>query len=119
MHPSISYFPNSKFYANKILDGPNVKTKAYEKKFLHGPMFGSYSFIDINEGKEEKDGITQSWKNMVEVDVVGKIIHNLYKGTIISLYLYVYVYLYLLDNFDALYLYYWKHVYIYIFNQKL
>ncbi|CAK9309637.1 unnamed protein product [Citrullus colocynthis] len=84
MHPSISYFPNSKFYSNQISDGPNVKTKAYGKKFLHGPMFGSYSFIDINVGKEEKDGITHSWKNMVEVDVVVKIIQNLFKACVHS-----------------------------------
>ncbi|KGN44700.2 hypothetical protein Csa_016709 [Cucumis sativus] len=78
MHPSISCFPNSKFYSNQISDGPNVKTEGYVKKFLNGPMFGSYSFMDINEGREEKDGITQSWKNMVEVDVVLQIIHKLY-----------------------------------------
>ncbi|KAL0560437.1 hypothetical protein IC582_000842 [Cucumis melo] len=78
MHPSISCFPNSKFYSNQISDGPNVKTEGYVKKFLNGPMFGSYSFMDINEGREEKDGITQSWKNMAEVDVVLQIIHKLY-----------------------------------------
>ncbi|CAK9309673.1 unnamed protein product [Citrullus colocynthis] len=79
MHPSISCFTNSKFYSSQISDGPNVKTKAYEKNFLNAPMFGSYSFIDINEGREEKDAITQSWKNMVELDAVLQIIHNLYK----------------------------------------
>ena len=90
MHPSISCFPNSKFYSNQISDGPNVKTEGYVKKFLNGPMFGSYSFMDINEGREEKDGITQSWKNMVEVDVVLQIIHKLYnKGTCIYIHTYV------------------------------
>lgn len=38
MHPSISLFPNSKFYSGLISDGPNVKAKAYEKTFLPGPI---------------------------------------------------------------------------------
>lgn len=80
MHPSISRFPNSKFYSSQISDGPNVKVKAYDKKFLPGPMFGSYSFINIDDGREEKDRIGHSWKNMVEVDVVLTIIHSLSKG---------------------------------------
>ncbi|KAJ0038642.1 hypothetical protein Pint_21976 [Pistacia integerrima] len=78
MHPSISYFPNSYFYNNQILDSPDVKRKSYEKVFLLGsPMFGPYSFINIFGGREEF--INYSCRNMVEVAVVMKILRNLYK----------------------------------------
>lgn len=128
MHPSISCFPNSKFYSNKISDCPNVKTKAYVKKFLDAPMFGSYSFIDINYGREEKDGITLSWKNMVEVDVVVQIIHKLYKGIniisyslwwiiLFAIYIlndisgYIYICIYICNNFSI-----WCKVYKFIIH---
>ncbi|XP_031737582.1 uncharacterized ATP-dependent helicase C29A10.10c isoform X1 [Cucumis sativus] len=84
MHPSISLFPNSKFYSSQISDGPNVKAKAYEKTFLPGPMFDSYSFININGAREEKDEIGHSLKNMVEVDVVLKIVHSLSQACVDS-----------------------------------
>ncbi|KAE8646153.1 hypothetical protein Csa_015585 [Cucumis sativus] len=64
MHPSISYFPNSKFYANKILDGPNVKTKAYEKKFLHGPMFASC--VDRHSKEKISVGVVSPYLAQVE-----------------------------------------------------
>uniref|UniRef100_F6HG17 UvrD-like helicase ATP-binding domain-containing protein n=1 Tax=Vitis vinifera TaxID=29760 RepID=F6HG17_VITVI len=78
MHPSISFFPNSKFYFNQILDAPNVKSKSYTKHYLSGPMFGSYSFINVR-GKEEHDDVGKSRKNMIEVAIVIKIVRNLYK----------------------------------------
>ncbi|GJR49653.1 UvrD-like helicase, ATP-binding domain, P-loop containing nucleoside triphosphate hydrolase [Tanacetum coccineum] len=55
MHPSISFFPNQKFYQNQILDAQNVLSKSYGKRYLSGPMFGSYSFINVVGGREEKD----------------------------------------------------------------
>ena len=79
MHPSISFFPNSKFYLNQILDAPNVKSENYNKHYLSGPMFGSYSFINVR-GKEEHDDVGKSRKNMIEVAIVIKIVRNLYKG---------------------------------------
>ena len=79
MHPSISFFPNSRFYLNQILDASNVKRKNYTKQYLSGPMFGSYSFINVR-GKEEHDDVGKSRKNMIEVAIVIKIIGNLYKG---------------------------------------
>ncbi|XP_076911042.1 helicase sen1-like [Bidens hawaiensis] len=79
MHPSISSFPNLKFYQNHILDAENV-TCNYEKQYLSGPMFGSYSFINVVGGREEKDDQERSLRNMVEVALVIKIVHNLYKG---------------------------------------
>ena len=80
MHPDISFFPNSNFYFNQILDAPNVKREDYEKHYLPGPMYGPYSFINIRDGREEKDDVERSWRNMVEVAIVMKILLNLYKG---------------------------------------
>ncbi|KAM4110010.1 hypothetical protein ACJW30_03G161900 [Castanea mollissima] len=82
MHPSISFFPNANFYDNQILDAPNVKRKSNEKQYLPGPMFGPYSFISVIDGREEKDDYERSWRNMVEVSVVMKILQNLYKAWI-------------------------------------
>ena len=43
-------------------------------------MFGSYSFINVVGGKEEKDDDGRSRRNMVEVAIVIKILKNLYTG---------------------------------------
>jgi len=51
MHPSISKFPNEKFYDGKIIDRPNIKD--YNNNYLHGHMYGPYSFIHIEDGFEE------------------------------------------------------------------
>ncbi|XP_060669178.1 uncharacterized protein LOC112493111 [Ziziphus jujuba] len=80
MHPFISSFPNSKFYANRILDALNVRQKDYCKHYLPGPLFGPYSFINVSCGKEEMDYFKYSRKNMLEVAIVVKIIDNLYKA---------------------------------------
>ncbi|KAK6774713.1 hypothetical protein RDI58_029952 [Solanum bulbocastanum] len=80
MHPSISQFPNSSFYRKQICDAPDVKHKTYEKRYLPGRCFGPYSFINVPLGKEEMDDVGHSRRNMVEVALVMKIVHNLYKG---------------------------------------
>ncbi|KAJ9554222.1 hypothetical protein OSB04_018267 [Centaurea solstitialis] len=79
MHPSISFFPNRKFYQNQILNAKNVTCTGYEKQYLSGSMFGPYSFINVVGGREEKDDEGQSRINMVEVAVVIKIVQNLYR----------------------------------------
>ncbi|KAM5558325.1 hypothetical protein ABKV19_020167 [Rosa sericea] len=78
MHPSISLFPKREFYDNQIVDGPNVKEKSYERCFLKGKMYQSYSFINVANGKEEFDH-RFSRKNMVEIAVVFRIVASLYK----------------------------------------
>ncbi|KAK4367216.1 hypothetical protein RND71_015096 [Anisodus tanguticus] len=83
MHPAISLFPNREFYENKIMDGPNVQNAMYEKRFLKGNIFGSYSFINISNGKEQYDN-THSTKNMAEVYVIAEIVANLYKESVTS-----------------------------------
>ncbi|VYS68455.1 unnamed protein product [Arabidopsis thaliana] len=78
MHPSISRFPNKEFYGGRIKVAANVKESIYQKRFLQGNMFGSFSFINVGRGKEEF-GDGHSPKNMVEVAVISEIISNLYK----------------------------------------
>ncbi|GMN31513.1 hypothetical protein TIFTF001_003281 [Ficus carica] len=80
MHPSISVFPNLEFYDNQILDGQNVRAKNYGRRFLHGEMYGSFSFINVPHGKEELNN-NHSRKNVVEVAVVSDLVARLYKGT--------------------------------------
>lgn len=80
MHPSISCFPNSKFYSNQILDAPLVMDKVHKKHYIPSPMFGPYTFINVSVGKEEGDDDGHSKKNAVEVAVVIKIIEKLYKA---------------------------------------
>ncbi|KAJ9554076.1 hypothetical protein OSB04_018121 [Centaurea solstitialis] len=84
MHPSISFFPNWKFYQNQILDAENVTCTSYEKRYLSGPMFGPYSFINVVGGSEEKDEDDKSLRNMVEVAIVIKMVKNLYRAWIDS-----------------------------------
>ncbi|KAM1012040.1 hypothetical protein ACFX2C_047316 [Malus domestica] len=78
MHPSISLFPKMEFYNNQLLDGPNVTERSYERRFLEGKMYQSYSFINVANGKDEFDH-GHSRKNMLEVAVVSEIVARLYK----------------------------------------
>jgi len=80
MHPQISSFPNAYFYSNKIQDAPNVERNDFGKKYLPGPMFGPYSFINVIGGKEQLDDEGRSYKNLAEVAVVMTILKNLHKG---------------------------------------
>ena len=48
MHPSISKFSIESFYDGKIIDRPNIKD--YKNIYLHGHMYGPYSFIHVEEG---------------------------------------------------------------------
>ncbi|KAI6677280.1 hypothetical protein NL676_038076 [Syzygium grande] len=80
MHPSISLFLTSNLYQNQILDGPNVKTKSYRKSHLPWPMFGPYLFINILDGREEIGDDGCSLRNPVEVEVISRILRNLYRA---------------------------------------
>ncbi|KAH0760508.1 hypothetical protein KY290_016581 [Solanum tuberosum] len=83
MHPKISLFPNNEFYEKKIMDGPNVTAAIYEKRFLKGDIFGSYSFINVSSGKEVLDE-EHSTRNMAEVLVVAEIVTNLQRESVSS-----------------------------------
>lgn len=80
MHPSISRFPNTKFYFNQMLDGPNVQQERHGRRYLEGRAFGSYSFINICGGREELVDVGHSRRNMVELAVVMKLVYKLFKG---------------------------------------
>lgn len=79
MHPSISSFPNKEFYGNQIRNGLNVTQRGNERQFLNEKIFGSYSFINISDGKEGSDN-RNSRKNTVEAFVVAEIVSKLHKG---------------------------------------
>ncbi|XP_004503077.1 helicase SEN1-like [Cicer arietinum] len=78
MHPSINMFPCKEFYDERISDAPVVMEQSYNKSFLEGKMYSSYSFINIAKSKE-KLGRGHSMKNMVEAAVICEIIKNLRK----------------------------------------
>ena len=61
--------------------------KSYGRQYLSGPMFGSYSFINIVGGREEGDDVG-SKRNMVEVSIVVKIVQKLYEGILFYLILF-------------------------------
>jgi senataxin len=81
MHPGISKFPVSSFYGDQISDGENVLHRDYERKHLTGPMYGSYSFINIEGGKESSGKHDKSLINTIEVAAVTRIVQRLFKGT--------------------------------------
>jgi len=92
MHPSISLFPNKEFYEEQLVDAPIVREMSYNRCFLEGKMYASYSFINIAKGKEQR-GRGHSSKNMVEAAVISKIIGSLKEGKCLFLHIYnVYVY---------------------------
>ncbi|KAK1685246.1 hypothetical protein QYE76_046094 [Lolium multiflorum] len=79
MNPCISLFPNAQFYEKKILDGPNVLSPSYSKDYTCLP-FGTYTFINVSDGREDKEGTGNSRRNMVEVAVVLHLIHTIFKS---------------------------------------
>nr|GEZ58669.1 UvrD-like helicase, ATP-binding domain, P-loop containing nucleoside triphosphate hydrolase [Tanacetum cinerariifolium] len=78
MHPSISCFPNLKFYQNQILDAQNVLSESYGKGIFRDQC--SAPIINVIGGKEEKDDDGRSRRNMVEVAIATKILKNLYRA---------------------------------------
>ncbi|CAJ2640607.1 unnamed protein product [Trifolium pratense] len=76
MHPSISLFPNKEFYEEQLVDAPIVREMNYNRCFLEGKLYGSYSFINIAKGKEQR-GRGHSSKNIVEAAVISTIIESL------------------------------------------
>jgi senataxin len=80
MHPDIHDFPNKKFYSACISDGPNVSHESYCRSYLKERMYGTYSFIDIQNNNETFGPLGRSRKNMVEVVAVHHIIKCLAEG---------------------------------------
>ena len=80
MHPEISRFPMSKFYRSKVRDAPSVLHRDYERKLLAGPMYGPYSFINIQGGMESSGKHDMSLSNAAEAAAVTWIVQRLFKG---------------------------------------
>ena len=80
MHPSISIFPNTSFYEGRISDAPSVMEKEHQRMYLPGSMFGPYSFVNIGDGREERDELGHSKRNFVEVAVIEEILYRLRRG---------------------------------------
>ncbi|XP_078174345.1 uncharacterized protein LOC144568004 isoform X2 [Carex rostrata] len=79
MHPSISLFPNNRFYDGHILNGPNVLKEGYNNNYMDF-KYGSYAFVHIADGREENDEVGKSWLNWVEVAVIVHLVKNLYES---------------------------------------
>ncbi|KAJ3708111.1 hypothetical protein LUZ61_011816 [Rhynchospora tenuis] len=58
--------------------GSNVTSPTYEKQYLTGQMYGPYSFIDVEQGKENTDKHGRSLRNPIEVAVVVHIVKKLF-----------------------------------------
>ena len=82
MHPSISLFPNNRFYDGQILNGPNVLKEGYNNNYMDF-KYGSYAFVHIADGREENDEVGKSWLNWVEVAVIEHLVKNLYESTLL------------------------------------
>ncbi|PUZ77090.1 hypothetical protein GQ55_1G342500 [Panicum hallii var. hallii] len=82
MHPWISKFPVESFYGGTIADGPNVLNRDYERRYLTGPMYGSYSFINIDGGNESTGKHDRSLINPVEAAAVARIVQKLFKESV-------------------------------------
>jgi superfamily I DNA and/or RNA helicase len=82
MHPWISKFPVRSFYDSRITDGPNVLQRSYERRHLTGPMFGPYSFINIDGGSESTGKADRSLINTVEAAAVVRIVQRLFKESV-------------------------------------
>ncbi|RDX62226.1 putative helicase MAGATAMA 3, partial [Mucuna pruriens] len=78
MHPSISMFPSKEFYDGQLSDAPTVRETSYDKRFLDGKMYASYSFINISKGREQSN-LDHSLMNKIEVAAISHIIGSLKK----------------------------------------
>nr|KYP48372.1 Helicase sen1 [Cajanus cajan] len=78
MHPSISMFPSKEFYDQQLSDAPTVRETSYDRRFLDGKMYSSYSFINIPKGKEQSNH-DHSLMNKIEVAAISEIIGCLKK----------------------------------------
>ncbi|RCV07802.1 hypothetical protein SETIT_1G274700v2 [Setaria italica] len=82
MHPWISKFPVQSFYGGQITDGPNVLNRDYERRYLTGPMYGAYSFINVDGGNESTGKHDRSLINPVETAAVARIVQRLFKESV-------------------------------------
>ncbi|XP_057845589.2 uncharacterized protein LOC131055004 isoform X1 [Cryptomeria japonica] len=79
MHPEICRFPNMKFYENRIINGPNVEKEADGITYVKSKMYGTYAFLNIQDGEEKEDEFSKSKWNILEAAVVLHMLSKLYK----------------------------------------
>ena len=72
MHPHISAYPNEQFYQNRIRNDDSCEVRDLKLFPNH------FNFIEIEDGKEEKDGT--SYYNLKEIEVVKTIAMRLYRS---------------------------------------
>jgi len=65
------------------MNGPNVEMEPYGYTYLTSEMYGAYAFINVKDGREEKDDFGKSKRNIIEAIVVMYILSKLYKGNFI------------------------------------
>lgn len=83
MHPSISHFPNKKFFKQKLLDSPITVDKGKTIPVLPECLSGAYRFMDVSDGIEMIDEQNKGPKNLLEAAVVCKIVLELLKGKVV------------------------------------
>ncbi|XP_074264825.1 uncharacterized protein LOC141587273 [Silene latifolia] len=67
------------FFMNKTLDEVGASCKSYDRHCRLGKLYGPFCFINISEGREEKDDNNHGCRNLVEVALVIKIVQRLYQ----------------------------------------
>ncbi|KAA1114829.1 DEAD-box type RNA helicase [Puccinia graminis f. sp. tritici] len=68
MHPSISTFPSKAFYDSKLLDGPEMESKAVQPWHQSGSLFPPYAFYHPVGAREER-GAHHSLMNRTEASL--------------------------------------------------
>jgi hypothetical protein len=74
MHPSIRVWPSAQFYQNKIVDGPNIRSRPSPFPTLMSPLHQPYAFIQTN-GQEGSEGT--SFSNKSEADLILRFVNFL------------------------------------------
>ncbi|GBG32530.1 Regulator of nonsense transcripts 1-like [Hondaea fermentalgiana] len=80
MHPDISRFPVRFFYNNELEDGSNVRGPSpdwFAARGLMDPWYGPYAFLDVPNGREERQGRGSSYYNDAEAEIVARLAQNL------------------------------------------
>lgn len=80
MHPKISRFPSFTFYGGQLKDGPNVCQDKYER--FYQELYGTYAFVDVTEGREDKNDGHRSKENLLEASAVLRLVGDLQSGTV-------------------------------------
>jgi len=68
MHPSISKFPSMAFYQSRLLDGPDMPTKAFQPWHHSDSLFPPYAFFHPVGAREER-GAHHSLMNRTEASL--------------------------------------------------